>query len=362
MDLARVGATMRRVREARAHDEATAARGADISEVALHQFEAGAGRLSTAALARLADFLQVDVDQVIDGGWKPAVTFRTLGSTRDFFDQDRLHLERALDVAWHVRDLTTALGLTPALRALVATSVVTGTPFLDGYARARQVRARLGLGALEIIDPRAVLEDALAVPVVIAALRAPMVAAVTIKDASIGVAAVIINSAAGRHDNRRLVNVDLAHELAHVMFDQAGEDVEAWIDRGGDDPEGSADDRHEQRARAFAAELLLPASGLRELFGGPKQEADVVRAAGMVATASEQLETPAELTSYHLMNHGFIAKAVRAQARALAAPELKQLPASGHEGLLARLVQRALASGAITEARARALLGRSIWD
>lgn len=361
MDAAAVGATLRRVREARAYDEATAARGAEVAEAALQRFEAGEPALSTAAIARLAAFLDVDLDRVLDGCWQPSVAFKALGTTTDFFDADRLHLERALDIAGQVAELRWALGLESPLSALSVPAEVAGTPYLDGYSRARDVRRVLAFGATEPADPMAMLEDRLFVPVVFARLRTQRIAAIAVKDTRSATAAVIVNTSAERSANARLLATDLAHELSHVMFDEVGADIAAWFDVSGYDVDGD-DDRREQRARAFAAEVIVPGAGLRELFGAPKEVTDPDRAVELVRSACEQFQSPSDLTAYHLMNHGYIDRAVRARARDGAAAQIASLPAAPRTSLLSRLVTQAMASGVITAARGRALLGRSVWE
>ncbi|MGK4004474.1 ImmA/IrrE family metallo-endopeptidase [Sorangium sp. So ce1036] len=56
-------------------------------------------------------------------------------------------------------------------------------------------------------------------------------------------------------------SVDLAHELGHILFDPPQGEIHLVVDQEDDVGKGV---RHvEQRARAFAAELLMPAEGLR---------------------------------------------------------------------------------------------------
>ena len=60
-----------------------------------------------------------------------------------------------------------------------------------------------------------------------------------------------------RRTNAVLARVYLAHELCHVLFDPSDGGLHIVLDVGSDRDVQAA----EQRARAFAAELLLPLPG-----------------------------------------------------------------------------------------------------
>ena len=62
----------------------------------------------------------------------------------------------------------------------------------------------------------------------------------------------------------------------------------------------------EQRARAFAAEVLLPLDGLTRKLGTPRAVTDPSPASALVATACSTFGTPHEITTNHLCNHGFV--------------------------------------------------------
>lgn len=64
--------------------------------------------------------------------------------------------------------------------------------------------------------------------------------------------------------------------------------------------------REEQRARQFAAELLLPLDGLTRLLGAPKRTDSEQSARALVSSAREYFGTPWEIAVQHLHNRDFI--------------------------------------------------------
>jgi Zn-dependent peptidase ImmA (M78 family) len=190
-----------------------------------------------------------------------------------------------------------------------------------------------------------------------APFRAPHLVALTAKERASDLAAVIVNASSTTH--RR---VDLAHELAHVLFDETVDEVGYWLDL---EAHREADaSRSEQRARAFAAELLIPRRGLAELVGHAHEhvEARSSLAASMDLTrrVGHHFHASPELTTNHLVNNGYISDALREEvSRAVTIPPF---PASPRRPMLHRRLAEALEAGLITQMRAREMLGISARD
>ena len=129
--------------------------------------------------------------------------------------------------------------------------------------------------------------------------------------------------------------------------------------------EGQRRARVEQRANAFAAELLLPAEGLRRLLGKPAYEMSVAAAREMVDRARREFATPIEITVNHLVHREYVVhwnrEAIIREARARE-PVRSGATAVTTRDVLTRRVVEALGVDAITEEKARELLGVSAWD
>lgn len=146
-------------------------------------------------------------------------------------------------------------------------------PGLDtniGAKRARELRAELGLGPGE---PAACLlttvEDELGIPVVVAALPEG-IAGCCWRD---GERVLLWVNGVEAPVRRRFT---LAHELGHL---RCGHDARVPVDTVAT-LAGKTTDAREIQANAFAAELLAPAAGVRELVDGdPTLEHVVVLAA-----------------------------------------------------------------------------------
>lgn len=154
------------------------------------------------------------------------------------------------------------------LAAGVATEVAeTGRPFEQGYRLATWLRNRLDLGASDPCEPAALLQ---AWGVIIESMEIPdsPIEAIAAWGRSQG-PVILLNQ---RADNDIAMNprtrATLAHELGHLLIDRHGALPVAEV-LGGRTPEYA-----EKRARAFAAELLLPreaaAAKLREAASLPE--------------------------------------------------------------------------------------------
>jgi hypothetical protein len=122
----------------------------------------------------------------------------------------------------------------------------------------------------------------------------------------------------------------------------------------------------EKRARAFAAELLIPWDGLVEQFGPPnqrssEQRASLASARELVLLVAAHFRASPELTTNHLVDYAYIGQHLRDAAwRGLAVPPGPPQP--NRPKMLHRRVAEALGAGLITQMRAREFLDLSARD
>jgi len=158
-------------------------------------------------------------------------------------------------------------------------------------------------------------------------------------------------------------SVDLAHELGHVLFD-AEKNVLMVVDENLDLEEASEQDPREQRARAFAAELLMPFGGLVQVLGKPAAVSTMTNARDLIVRARARFRTPHEVTVNHLTNSRFIDGALRAGL--VRSPTHVPQEGDGKPGprltVLERRVVEAVQSATITRLRGLELLGLTAWD
>lgn len=203
-------------------------------------------RHAPAALAELAAFG--------DSAHPELAFLRTAGGLRSTSD---------LDTVWtRLRDSVGATAAAPALaqlQASIAVELDPRQPWNSGYALAKQVRpglqAMLGIST-ERNNPLDVpgLFEHLGLPIVDATDLPPTIQGAAILDAR-GRGAVLVNRAStfgASHSGRRAI---LAHELCHLLFDRTASGQLGQLDLRRD---LTRDMRLEQRANAFAAEILLP--------------------------------------------------------------------------------------------------------
>ena len=156
-----------------------------------------------------------------------------------------------------------------------------------GYHLARQTREILGLGDRRIPSMRELTEQRLGFPVIQCELGS-QVAGATI-DVGEGRRAVVVNISGGnRHAYVRRATI--AHELGHLLYDPPRElnslRVDAYADL--ERPANDVPDRVEQRANAFAVELIAPQSAAvqEHLAHGTNQLDEVVHEYGISFTAA----------------------------------------------------------------------------
>jgi Zn-dependent peptidase ImmA (M78 family) len=162
-----------------------------------------------------------------------------------------------------------------------------------------------------------------------------------------------------RAKNPLLTRVYLAHELCHVLFDPSVGGLHLVIE-GADEQKNHA---AEQRARACAAELLLPLEGLSRLFGVQRALSEPGAALGLVAQARNRFGTPHDIAANHLCNLGFVDRRLREWLEAektifVGVPPATRLPLhDGPSQHVAELVARAHREGLLTDGEARSTLG-----
>jgi Zn-dependent peptidase ImmA (M78 family)/transcriptional regulator with XRE-family HTH domain len=335
------------------------ARVARVPAPALALLEGGGhADLSTAAIARVARALDVDVSE-----WsseplttsQPSLFFRQSG-VPDFFSADRGVVVNALEEARAVDAVDTLLRRRYK-RADFQPVEVGAVPYQQGYELAQRVRRALGNDVEPLGNVRDLIEDEFGVPVLFSDFHASNLLALTAKESASSHVAVIAN--AKRSGSRR---VDLAHELAHVLFDAPAREFDYWIDT--DDGREIDGSKTEKRARAFAAELLLPQRGLIAKFGQPEsrihERSSPVAAGELVKQVGEYFRTPPELTTNHLANQSYISKEIREEV--LKSLRFASPMATRRPRMLHRRLAEALARGLLTQMRARELLGLSAWD
>lgn len=223
-----------------------------------------------------------------------------------------------------------------------------------GYALAQRLRRELGWGSAPLPPLRPLVEDRLGIWLALVDLETPGLEALAVAQ---GPAMVIVlrgNPPLPAALERR----SIAHELCHLLFDPRAEGRigDAILDLQ-DETRGEAEPR-EQRARAFAAELLLPSTALRSAWGAPTE--DPVRARERVRDLCARFGAPWELAVHHLQNHGHLSPALRdllLRGRA----ESVEAPARGGSPALAKLRAR-VAEGELSGGRVRDLFGPAALD
>ena len=335
-----------------------AARAADIELALLEEGHAGAfHRWTTSMVERLAQAAGLDPAVVWAPGPLPeAPTLRFLrGAWPDFHAADLPALMSALEQAAALRALAVDVLKAPRLFSDADRVEVAGKPHDQGYLLAQRVRSRLQIPSQPIHGLHALAGRELHVHVVHLPLETTRLQAVTLMSSE-GAAAILNTRAEGRPLMHRRT---LAHELAHALFDPLDGGLATVLDGSLDaGPDGSPVER---RARAFAAELLVPQAGLDGCLGVPAQTRSLPVAVEWVRTVAGAFLAPPELVANHLVNRRYVDKAIREPLIAAVAgfdPPVDD-PA---QDWLQRRAREALDAELISASRARALLGRSVYD
>lgn len=347
----------------------------------LRSIERGDTLASTAKLDRIASRLGLDAfalyaGQAVERG---LVVLPRHAARSDFQYQDLPVLRRALERATALREVSRMLGQSaPAFDPRPPGA----EPAQDGYLWARRVRVALGNTAGPLDDLPTLLAETFHVPVIAAHLATGALMAAAVRSSAARAAAVVLNASVsggpipGSFQAWLVDRVSLCHVLCHVLCDAPKEGA---IDVILDDPPRPGQDKSpvEQRAGAFAAELLVPLHGLRALFGGEGRQVDTQgRADAMVDEVRTLFRTPAELAVNHLYNHGYVAAIPAFRQQLTDEAKRRELPPPPgwvsdasepwRRVLLAR-TREAHERGLVTDGMARALLelpaGEALpWD
>ena len=223
------------------------------------------------------------------------------GLWADFHPDDLPILHRILEQAATLRALQQILSVPSAARP--EPHAVIGPPFEDGYRAAQTLRAALQLPDAPLPNLHRLVPERLGVLIAHRHLRSARLNAAALFSTS--AEAIVINNPV--ESSYLLHRRSIAHELSHILLDLHRHTVNAVL-------EGSADrEPEEQRARAFAAELLLPLAGLQQLLGAPRKRIQVPAAVSLTKRAAQHFSAPTELVTNHLANRGYIAKSIRAR-------------------------------------------------
>ena len=358
------------VHEARIASQLSAedlAKAAEVPRAVLQSFESGQLGLTTTQLQRLAEALSIDFGALLQGHAEqrpvPSV-FLKHTAYLDFDDRDSPALDQALAQGAALGGLRRLLGEAdgPLGSGAFEQQGVAGdhgaSAALDGYRCARVVRQWLNIGPSQFGDLREILEERFCIAVVVQPLASGRITAVSIRAGA--TAAVVLNSRDSNRIRNPLVDrVSLAHELCHILFDPSPGGIHLVLD-GDSSQKGSL---AEQRARAFAAELLLPTDGLTALLGAPVRQSVLELARSLVQRSRSHFGTPHEIAANHLCNQGFADKSIRewlevARSMFEGPPPPMTAPQPGDPSLqLQALTQRAYREGLLMDSEARGLLG-----
>ena len=336
----------------------------------LKSFEEGRGKITAAALERIAYVLAIDADALREGRIERtpiASLFFRQGAYPDFRDEDRPKVVTVFERARALLEVNATLGRLAGLRSQFSPEAPKPEAAKDGYRLANQVRTALGNETEPLPDMVTLLEDRFDILVRMEPLASARIEALSLHEPQTGAAAALLNATGKRRSNPLTARVDLAHELGHILFDPPDRENPLVIDVETD--EGRSISHAEQRARAFAAELLMPAEGLRRLLGRPRYEMSTPQALALVERVRREFRTPIEITVNHLFWREYIVDWLRQELieqarRAEPSPgiETTGAPVVPARDVLERRVVEALRRDLISDGRARELLQLSAWD
>lgn len=347
-------------------DEVSRESGVAIEAIA--SLERAQPGMATTDLFDVARVLSLDPVALLGGREQiravPSVFLRHAGQ-QDFDDRDNEVLDDVLSAGRALASLRSRLGEPPtALQAgtfeqLQAAADRHEAPAQQGYRLASVVRRWLGDSSGPLGDIRVLIEQRFGVAVLTRALATVRSTAASVR-AEDAAGIVLHTRDLHRKNNPLLARVHLAHELCHVLFDPSDGGLHIVVDLEIDRKAHAA----EQRARAFAAELLLPIKGLVELLGQPRSVSDHDGAIALVSKARSHFGTSHEIAANHLCNLNFIDMRLRDHLEAgssgfVGAAPVTSLPLDSECSLLVRqYVQRAHEDGLLTDSEAKGLLGQ----
>jgi Zn-dependent peptidase ImmA (M78 family) len=338
-----------------------------VPRAALDALEEGRPGITTGQLSDVARALSLDPGALLSGRdlAKPVPSvFLRHAPRQDFDERDWRILDDALEQGRALSGLRILLGdPTEALQApefvyRAAASDRAEAPAQEGYRLARSVRRWLENTSEPLGDMGAMLEERFGIAILVRGLATSRATAASIRSGN--AAAIVLNSDdVQRAANPLLARVHLAHELCHVLFDPSTDGLNIVIDVDADRQAHAA----EKRARAFAAELLLPLEGLIQLIGEPRGVSETSAALELIARVRRHFGTSHPITANHLCNRNFIELRLRDWLEAADTlfgrqPPPTSLPANGASSrLVASSVERAYREGYLTDGEARSMLG-----
>ncbi len=360
----RIGAIVRSVRERTGTSREALAQKSGVPLMILDALEGGKRGATTLQLTDIASVLSLDPVALLRGVEAPrsipSVFLRHSG-VQDFDDRDMPVLDEALEQGRALTRLQALLGESRhGTFANRETAAHRGeAPAQDGYRLAREVRLWLGVPTEPLGDLARLLEERFSIAVLSRRLETSGVTALCVRADAV---AVVVLSALDpqRSQNPLLARVHLAHELCHALFDPSSGGVHLVVDDAVDRKGQAA----EQRAKAFAAELLLPREGIRAMIDAGKGTLREPGAAlDLIGRVRSHFGAPHPITANHLCNHGFIAAELRESLEAATSVLSKEplgttLPMPGAPSLrVAALAERAHRECLITDSEARGTLG-----
>lgn len=149
-------------------------------------------------------------------------------------------------------------GLSAAATAELSRLPASSTAFEEGHAVAAWLRDRLGIDRESRVEPEVLLRS-WDVKVVNVSLSSPEIDAIAVWGPRRG-PCILVNDDGAHNQSAGGRNATLAHEIEHLLLDRHGGLPLAEV------VGGHAPVRLEQRARAFAAELLVPRQVAGEWF------------------------------------------------------------------------------------------------
>ncbi|MBX3251139.1 MAG: ImmA/IrrE family metallo-endopeptidase [Myxococcales bacterium] len=292
-----------------------AARRLGLSDEELRAAERG----EVGAASRVAHAWGLDAQELLAGAMagtndhetiRGATVFLFHGAYQDFDATDLGVLERAMRVA---RIAATQMSEEATRRRLAFATVPPAGPTprdaaRQGHRLATYVRTKLGWGTERVGDLRELLEEVFGVVVLVERLDTSDLRAACVVDAERAAAAIVLSTEA-ISDHPLVARVYLAHELCHVLFDPLYPGrVRVVLDDRVDERRRalSTTSLLESRAKGFAAELLMPLEGLRELLGEPDAISEPTACRARIDHVREHFGTPWQIATYHLRNHGFL--------------------------------------------------------
>lgn len=365
--LAEIGVVVARVRARQGLSLADLAGRVEADVTTLERLEAGEPGVTTTQLDDIAEALGLDPRALRRGAERlrpaPSVFLRH-GGMQDFRDSDLDILDEAIAHARTLNALGRLLQESPeewpvaGFRRSEAPHDTSDAAARHGYQLAGELRRALGVVTEPLDDLRGLVEERLGIAIVLRELSTRAACAVKAGEA----AAIVLSGGAFKSASR--ARSAIAHEVGHILHDPDREGVHIVLDLETD----RSAHANEQRARAFAAELLLPRAGLNRLLGVPRGVREQDTAKELVITAMEHFGASWQITANHLCNREFVDMSLRVWLEALEAHALSgswkiSLPAlNGPSLLVSDRARRAHEKGLITDGEARGALGLEAID